>query len=85
MLIVIFILVNDMENRNKFGRVYEPGKELSDDLRRIIIDLLIKGEADGASLKMPKGLRHSIARQVGISVNCITSIWRLYASVGTVC
>ena len=30
-------------------------------------------------------LRQSLARQVDISVNCITSIWRRYASVGTVC
>lgn len=75
-----------MKNRNKFGRVYEPGREVIDDLKRIIVDLLIKGGADGASLKMPKRtIRHSVARQVGISVNCITSIWRRYASVGTVC
>ena len=74
-----------MENRNKSGRVYKQGKEVSDDLRRIVVDLLIKGGADGANLKMPKGLRQFVVRQVGISVNCITSIWRLYASVGIVC
>ena len=74
-----------MENRNKFGRIYKQCKEVSDDLRKIVVDLLIKGGADGANLKMSKGQRQSVERQVGISVNSITSTWRRYASVGTVC
>lgn len=34
--------------------INEPGREVIDDLKRIIVDLLIKRGADGASLKMPR-------------------------------
>jgi transposase len=79
------ILGGNMEKRNKFGRTYNCGKELSNDMRRLIIDSLIKGGADASTPVLPRGLRQSVGEKFGISVSCITSIWKRYAIRGTIC
>lgn len=73
-----------MENRNKLGRFFVNGKELSEDLRRIVIDNLVEGGANVSDLQLPRGLRQRVSKQFGISANCISSIWKRYVTVGTV-
>ncbi len=73
-----------MENRNKLGRFFVNGKELSEDLRRIVIDNLVEGGANVSDLQLPRGLRQRVSKKFGISANCISSIWKRYVTVGTV-
>lgn len=73
-----------MENRNKLGRVYVNGKELSEDLR-ILIDNLVEGGANVSNIQLPRGLRQRVSKKFGISPNCISLIWKRYVTVCTVC
>lgn len=68
-----------MKNRNKLGTLYVNEKVLSEDLRRIVIDNLCFWSSI-AERSSSTGLK-----KIGISANCIFSIWKHYVTVGTVC
>lgn len=61
-----------MKNRNKLGTLYVNGKELSEDLRRILMNNLIEGGANVSDLQLPRGLRQRVSKKL-VSVQTVFS------------
>ncbi len=62
---------------NKFGRSYTPGKPLSDDLQRQVIEIIISEGGDRASTYIPLTYA-DLSRKLRLSANTVKSIWRQY-------
>lgn len=61
-----------MKNRNKLWILYVNGKELSEDLRRIVIDNLIEGGAYVSDLQLQRDHRQRVSKTL-VSVQTVFS------------
>lgn len=64
-----------MKNRNKLGTLYVNGKELSEDLRRIVIDNLIEEGAYVSDLQLQRGHRQRVSKTL-VSMQTVFSQFR---------
>ena len=68
-------------NVNKFGRSYNLGKSLDNDLRRLIIDECLKSGGDATFGYLPVTYV-SIASRFNVSANTVSKIWKKFCYEG---
>ena len=68
-------------NVNKFGRSYNLGKSLDNDLRRLIIDECLKSGGDATFDYLPVTYV-SIASCFNVSANTVSKIWKKFCYEG---
>ena len=68
-------------NVNKFGRSYNLGKSLDNDLRRLIIDECLKAGGDATFGYLPVTYV-SIASRFNVSANTVSKIWKKFCYEG---
>ena len=68
-------------NVNKFGRSYNPGKSLDNDLRRLIIDECLKSGGNATFGHLPVTYV-SMASRFNVSANTVSKIWKKFCYEG---
>ena len=70
----------EMEATNSYGRVFENGKALSNDLRHLVIKNLERSGANCQLGNVPWGVFTKVSTELCISVTTVSKVWNLERS-----
>lgn len=75
---------DDKSSLSKSNRSFISGQPVGDDLRSLVVTLILEAGGDTENGVIPRGVLSRVASQLKLSKTCVKNIWNRYCETGSV-